>query len=81
MMNDHLGQTPRLILGPLLFLIYIKVLRLARKSCDVFLIADDTNINRLSCGIPENNNDMDKVSHGLKANKLSLNFEKQYKLI
>ena len=63
------------IFGPLLTLIYISDLALACKSCEVFLVADDTNINGLSCRIQEINNDLDKVSQQLKANKLSLSFK------
>ena len=67
------------ILGPLLFLLYIKDSCDAWKALDFILFADDTNIffshngpNQLMEIV---NNDLNKLSSWFQANKLSINLK------
>ena len=68
------------ILGPILFLLYINDIKEASKKLLFFLFADDTStyLSGKDMGIIEKvcNEELDKVSKWLIANKLSLNVSK-----
>ena len=64
------------ILGPLLFLIYIKDLPLVCKSLDVILFADDTNLTAINKDDNSVQEDLQSISNWLIAYKLILNMDK-----
>ena len=73
------------ILGPLLFLIYINDLSKICCFTTPFLFADDTNLlhHNKDPKILEKeiNQDLDKISEWLKANRLSLNIKKTHYMV
>ena len=64
------------ILGPLLFLIYIKDLPLVCKSLDVILFADDANLTAINKDDISVQEDLQYIKNWLIANKLILNMDK-----
>ena len=71
------------ILGPLLFIIYINDISQASKLFHLIIYADDTTIystlNTFQTNNTENlniNDELEKISNWLKANRLSLNVSK-----
>ena len=73
------------ILGPLLFLLYINDLASTSDVIFPILFADDTNIfisgNNINILIDRLNSELLKLSDWLKANKLSLNYQKTHYII
>ena len=69
------------ILGPLFFLLYINDFNNVSQLVDAILFADDTNIffsqKNEQYIMNTLNNEMEKLSDWFRANKLSLNVEKQ----
>ena len=65
------------ILGPLLFLIYVKDLSLVSKLLSPIMFADDTNLfyshNNIKILFKNANDKLEKLSQWFKANKVSLN--------
>ena len=68
------------ILGPLLFIIYLKDIAFSSKLFSFIIYADDTNLlasdENLTVLINSVNNELQKISSWFKANKLSLNVNK-----
>ena len=73
------------ILGPILFLLYINDIRESSQILNFYLFADDTSttFSHDSLEVIENiyNNELDKLSEWLSANKLSLNVSKSVMVI
>ena len=69
-----------IILGPLLFLIYINDLNTAIKYCKVHHFADDTNLLHINDSVKKLNeavnSDLKNLTNLLNANKISLNVSK-----
>jgi hypothetical protein len=70
------------ILGPLLFILYINDITNVSPQMKLILFADDTNIllndTNLTDLISKTNTELQKISHWLKINKLSLNIKKTH---
>ena len=68
------------VLGPLLFLLYVNDMNKCSKILEFHLFADDTNLflsdNNVQSLEFKLNIELEKMSHWLSANKLSLNIEK-----
>ena len=69
------------ILGPLLFVIYVKDLPVCSKFVKFILFADDTNIllsgKSIDYCFEIFNNELINISEWFKANKLSINLKKK----
>ena len=78
---DKTLSSPRIILGPLLFLLYINDLHKAITFSKIHHLADDdTNFLYESRSLKDINrkinHDMSRVTHWLRANRISLNVAK-----
>lgn len=73
------------ILGPLLFLLYINDISNVSKILFPIIFADDTNMfikgKSLNELVPKMNNELTKIVHWLKCNRLSLNINKTHYMI
>ena len=76
----NLWHPSKIVLGPILFLLYINDLNQAIKFCKVHHFADDTNLLCLSNSIKKLNKlvnaDLKHLVNWLNANKISLNVKK-----
>ena len=77
--NDH-GVPKGLVLGPLLFLIYINDLHQVTKRTEIHHFADDTNLPYSSKSLKDVNQkinfELKNIVHWLRTNKISLNTKK-----
>ena len=77
--NKH-GVPQGLVLGPLLFLVYINDLHQVTKYAEVHHFADDTNLLYSSKSLKDINQkinfELKNIVHWLRANKISLNTKK-----
>lgn len=80
MMTITTGVPQGSILGPLLFILYVNDMSNCSNILNLLLFADDTNIfhsDKDICQLMNTvNNELDKLSHWFKCNKLSLNIKK-----
>ena len=68
--------SPRSILGPLLFIIYINDLPNVCKDVEIILFEDDTKIEAIGCSINGVASDLWNINDWLTENMLVLNLEK-----